>query len=529
MNKKYPIPYILTLIIMVSSMTAFSQIVNESFETWPPSGWDISPETGNGAWVQNNGTYITDDGNVGPGFVFDGEQAAMFSNYDFIPDVQGSMTTPLFDLSTLTVPYLTFQWWNNDAPMQPGLLKILTSIDGMMFVEIDEIEVKESGENFVEYHIVIDPEVVKIQIIAVSDYGLKNTYIDAFIIDEAPSCIKPNELSLLNTSASSATIDWINGGIEEAWIIEYGIAGFNLGEGMSLNTDSHPYTIQNLESNTNYEVYVKSDCTESDSEWEGPLAFTTDCDVIIPFDWGEGFENGNLGCFTVQQTNEVDTWYYTTAAGFIEPHSGEGHARIGYNVNPQDEYLISPVFDLSGIALPFLDFWWALSYSYSVAPDDNYDLIVEATTNGGLSWTPLWDETMAGQFDNWIYYNTSIDLQEFAGEDSFQFAFHYIGADGAAAYIDDVSVHAVTGIDKNLSNEEIRVYPNPANSFIKISSTESLNRINLFNLMGQKIYTLNVSSQSQVQLNTATFENGIYILEIETSTGIESKRLSIQK
>lgn len=525
MNKIYPLHYILILMLMVGSFTASSQIINESFETWPPTDWSISPSSGTGAWVQNNGTY---DGNSGPGFVFDGEQAAMFSNYDFIPDTEGSMTTPSFDLSSLTVPYLTFQWWNNDAPIQPSLLKISTSIDGVMFVEIDVIEATGSGENFVEYHKVLDSDVVKIQITAVSDYGLKNTYVDAFIIDEAPECIKPNELSLVYTDANSTIIDWTNGGIEEAWIIEYGEAGFSLGEGTSLNTNAHPYSIENLEANSNYDVYVKSDCGENDSDWEGPLAFTTDCDVIIPFDWEEGFENGNLGCFSVLQSNEEDTWYYTTAAGFIEPHSGEGHARIGYNVNPQDEYLISPIFDLTSLGAPQMSFWWALSYSYSVEPDNNYDLIVEATTNGGLSWIPIWDETMVGEFEDYTYYNAWIDLQAYTDEDSFQFAFHYVGTDGAAAYIDEINLGTEVGIDENNSSQNIRVFPNPANDFVQISSNMDLNRINLYNLMGQKIYTLNVSSQSQAQISTVQFKNGIYILEIETSTGIESKRLSIQ-
>ncbi|NPD45282.1 MULTISPECIES: T9SS type A sorting domain-containing protein [unclassified Lentimicrobium] len=528
MIKTYRLHIILLLMIFVSSFTASGQIINESFETWPPADWTISPNSGTGAWVQNNGIYNTDDGNAGPGFVFDGEQAAMFSNYDFIPNIEGSITTPSFDLSSLITPYLTFQWWNNDAPLEPSLLKISTSIDGVIFVEIDVIEATGSGDNFVEYHKVLDPDVVKIQITAVSDFGFKNTYVDAFIIDEAPDCIKPNDLSLVYTDGNSATIDWTNGGIEESWFIEYGESGFNLGEGTSLSTDSHPYEIMDLEANTSYDVYVKANCGENESDWEGPLSFSTDCDVIIPIDWEEGFENGNLGCFSVQQSNEEDTWYYTPAAGFIEPHSGEGHARIGYNVNPQDEYLISPVFNLAYTGFPQLSFWWALSYNYSVAPNDNYDLIVEVTTNGGLTWTPIWDETMVGEFENWVYYEAFIDISAYSDEDSFQFAFHYIGADGAAAYIDDIILTTEVGITENKSSDNVRLFPNPANDFVQISSAESLNRINLYNLMGQKIYTLNVSDQSQVQLNTALFENGIYILEIESSTSIESKRLSIQ-
>lgn len=529
MIKTYSLQYILILTMLISSFSASSQIINESFEIWPPTDWSISPNSGTGAWVQNNGTYNTDDGNAGPGFVFDGEQAAMFSNYDFIPNTEGTMTTPSFDLSSLNIPYLTFQWWNNDAPLEPSLLKISTSIDGVMFVEIDVIETTGCGDDFVEYHKILDSDVVKVQIMAVSDFGFKNTYVDAFIIDEAPDCIKPSELSLVYTDGNSATIDWLNGGIEEAWHIEYGLAGFNLGEGISLNTDAHPYEIVDLEANTIYDFYVKSDCGENESDWEGPLSFSTNCDVIIPFDWEEGFENGNLGCFSVQQFNAEDTWYYTPAAGFIEPHSGEGHARIGYNVNPQDEYLISPVFDLTSLGAPQLSFWWALSYSYSVAPNDNYDLIVEVTTNGGLNWTPIWDETMVGEFDNWTYYNSWIDLQAYTEEDSFQFAFHYVGADGAAAYIDEIIVETEVGITERNSSQNIRVFPNPANNFVQIISTESLSRINLYNLMGQKIHTKNVSDQTQVQLNTAQFENGIYILELETAAGSESKRLSIQK
>lgn len=505
-----------------------AQVIEEGFESWPPAFWTVEPASGNGSWVQNNGDIPTPGGNAGPGMAYEGEYAAMYNNYDYLPEVTGSMTSPTFELSSLETPMVHFYWWNNDAPLEPARVVVQSSNDGINFTSLDTIACIGSGETtWIEYYHLLNADDIQIRIFGISDYGLKNTYIDAFSIAEAPTCLQPSNLTVNNITPNSADIDWTMGNDETAWIVEFGIAGFEIGTGTTISADSHPISLEDLSSNTNYEFYVKSDCDDEVSPWAGPLAFTTVCEVITAFPWVEGFENGNLGCFSIQQSNPVETWYWTDELAFIGPYAGEGYARIAYSLSAQDEWMISPVLDLSGVSAPSLSFYWSLSYIFSMDPNDNYDLIVKVTTDGE-NWTNIWDESMVGVFENWIYYEQIIDLQEYQGEPSFQFAFNYVGIDGAAAYIDEVLLDIETAITNSDPLEiNTQLYPNPSSTLINIDSKEAIHKVSIYNMMGQLMNEYMINEVHHCQIPLHEIPNGNYYLKIQTETNQESKLIHV--
>ena len=524
--------YLIAITILSIFISTFSnaQVLEEGFESWPPALWTLEPAAGNGAWVQSDCDIPTGGGNAGPGEALEGEFAAMFNNYDYIPNVTGSMTSPAFDLSSLETPMVHFYWWNNDAPLEPSRLVIQSSSDGISFNTLDTIATIGSGETtWIEYFHLLEANITHIKITGISDYGLKNTFIDGFSIEEVPSCLQPSNLTAINIEPTSVNIDWTNGNDETAWTLEYGLAGFEQGFGTFVSAESHPYTIEGLNSNTNYEVYVKSDCGNESSPWAGPLAFTTICEIITDLPWEEGFENNNLGCFSVQQSNSEETWYWTNETAFIGPYSGEGYARITYSLSPQDEWMISPIFDLSMHENPSLLFYWSLSYTYSIDPNDNYDLYVKVTTDGD-NWTSIWDESMVGVFENWVYYEQILDLNEYQGEPYFQFAFNYVGTDGAAAYIDEVHLDIETSISNpNVQDNRVHLYPNPSSSFVNIQSEDKIKSIRIYNMMGQLVLQKTIPSEKHIQLSTGFLDNGKYIMKVESIQGIETLSLSISK
>lgn len=521
---------ILALITILFTSTLNAQVLEEGFESWPPSEWTLEPISGSGEWVQSDCDIPTTGGNAGPGEALEGGFAAMFNNYDYVPNVTGSMMTPAFDLSSLEVPMVHFFWWNNDAPLEPSRLVVQSSSDGISFSSLDTITCTGSGEtNWIEYYHLLEANTTHIKIRGISDYGLKNTFVDVFSIMEAPSCLQPSNLTAYNIEATSANIEWTNGNDETAWTLEYGLAGFEQGNGTLIPISSHPYTIEDLSSNTNYEVYIQSDCDDEESPWAGPLAFTTICETITDLPWEEGFENGNLGCFAIQQSNPVETWYWTDETAFIGPYAGEGYARIAYSLSPQNEWMVSPVFDLSGYPNPSLIFHWSLSYTYSIDPNDNYDLFVRVTTDGE-NWTPIWDESMVGVFENWIYYEETLDLSTYQDEPYFQFAFNYVGTDGAAAYLDEILLDYQTGLSaQNSSKNNIVLFPNPSADFVNIQSEEGMQNISIYNMMGQLVLNKAISSETEVQLSTRFLDNGMYIVKVESLQGIETLDLSISK
>ncbi|PKR80207.1 metalloprotease [Brumimicrobium salinarum] len=80
---------------------------------------------------------------------------------------------------------------------------------------------------------------------------------------------------------------------------------------------------------------------------------------------------------------------------------------------------------------------------------------------------------------------------------------------------------------ENLIKNEIKVYPNPTNGWVKIDFMENLNgsTLKVFDITGKLVQQLNIQDQKQVQFHLEG-ETGIYILEISTiNNSIYRKKL----
>ena len=75
---------------------------------------------------------------------------------------------------------------------------------------------------------------------------------------------------------------------------------------------------------------------------------------------------------------------------------------------PQNEWIITPEINLEGYTEVFLSFYWFMSYFWSVYPYNNYDFNVYIDSDNGTDWINIWNEETLGQFENWIWHNTSL-------------------------------------------------------------------------------------------------------------------------
>ena len=71
----------------------------------------------------------------------------------------------------------------------------------------------------------------------------------------------------------------------------------------------------------------------------------------------------------------------------------------------------------------------------------------------------------------------------------------------------------------------IRIYPNPADSMLSISSTEnqSITSVELYNILGKKVLTTTTKT-----IYVSKYQTGIYLLKIKTQKGQVTKRIVIQ-
>jgi len=97
-------------------------------------------------------------------------------------------------------------------------------------------------------------------------------------------CPTPTNIVAENITATSADISWTEIGTATEWEIEYGEIGFTPGDGILIqDNDGEPgETIDGLQPATLYNVYVRAICEFSESEWVGPVTFSTEEAACLP-------------------------------------------------------------------------------------------------------------------------------------------------------------------------------------------------------------------------------------------------------
>ena len=113
---------------------------------------------------------------------------------------------------------------------------------------------------------------------------------DRWIVDDVrvvERCINPENIEVGSISQVGATITWDNPSgaqLFEVEIVEFPNTPTGVGVQVGPATS---YSPNNLDPSTQYEVYVRAICSESNSEWVGPVNFTTSspgltCNSAIP-------------------------------------------------------------------------------------------------------------------------------------------------------------------------------------------------------------------------------------------------------
>lgn len=141
------------------------------------------------------------------------------------------------------------------------------------------------------------------------------------------------------------------------------------------------------------------------------------------------------------------------------------------NIAPQNEWVISPSYDLSTFSNIYLTFspWMYFNREDMVA--DAFDFKVLISTDNGTSWTEIWNEDSLNttNLDGTYFYDRTISksLQSFSGAGmtnvkiGFQFISNGTSTNYNAIYLMDVKISTDCPITtlSNLSSTEISWFP----------------------------------------------------------------------
>ncbi|MBW6498149.1 MAG: T9SS type A sorting domain-containing protein, partial [Bacteroidales bacterium] len=82
------------------------------------------------------------------------------------------------------------------------------------------------------------------------------------------------------------------------------------------------------------------------------------------------------------------------------------------------------------------------------------------------------------------------------------------------------------GVGPDLSQQQLLIYPNPAKNELTIEAA-FIKRVALFNLVGQLAFDQEILREKTVVIDISQLKEGLYIIQVETKTGIIAKRISI--
>jgi len=194
-------------------------------------------------------------------------------------------------------------------------------------------------------------------------YNINGWYIDNIVIDVAPTCLKPVELTATDITTTSALLEWTAGGTETKWNIKYGEPGFDPEtEGTLISgITTNPFLLEGLNSSTDYAFSVQADCGEGDvSAWSVKKTFATLCETISNFPWTESFEGVTIDAIPNCWFKESGNWVTTNNANSTyDADARTGTQFLRERWGASNAYIWTPGFAVQAGKTYEFSFWWA--------------------------------------------------------------------------------------------------------------------------------------------------------------------------
>ncbi len=177
----------------------------------------------------------------------------------------------------------------------------------------------------------------------------------------------------------------------------------------------------------------------------------------------EDFDSGTFppSNWTVQSGSSSTITNPATQAWHEENNGNPNNcASVLYDnsVDTHDEWLITPTINLSASSSNVrLEFEFNTSQFWHVTPNDNADIEVVASTDGGNTWSSalfveddlslLQAAGLTLDWEQYVWTTARVDISAYSGMSNVQFAWHYAGTDGAQYNLDNVSIYDVEAND----------------------------------------------------------------------------------
>ena len=179
-------------------------------------------------------------------------------------------------------------------------------------------------------------------------------------------------------------------------------------------------------------------------------------------------------------------------------------ADVDFTINDQTSYfyyLIAPVDTLAAYNLGTAD---AARGYLEANGTKNYEAMSGTV---GSTDSPLTNNV------EYVVYAFAYNKNEVLG--TYNNPIHFITGQGVVNGLNDVE-----GVSSS-------VYPNPAKDNVNIASKAKIERVEMFNMMGQKVSEKSVNSMI-TSVNVANLNAGTYVVKVYTNAGVATKKIVVE-
>ena len=346
------------------SAQEYGSILNESFEEGIPSTWTQENVSGNVNWVVETG------GNYPKGAYFGEKRLIFCSNASVSTNAVTRLVTPILDgFSSLRDPILVFAHaqdkWTNDF----DTLKVLYRSAGMKdwaLLKVYDRYIARWQVDTISLTFIAGARDFQIAFQASDNLG-RGVVLDNVEVRSAPSCFVPEDIAVKNITNNSAEITWFGAWDAESFAIKVSTTPLSdadlSGNGKAdvkdeeIDSETEIYLIDNLNVNTKYYFYLRTNCYGEYSKWHVD-SFQTYNLLEIPHT-----ENFNLPA-NPGFADRLPRWYYGSSEGVAAPFINTGHTSYLF------EYSADSTFALMFYGQEFSDH--PTDYTLPVIPERAY-------------------------------------------------------------------------------------------------------------------------------------------------------------
>ena len=286
-------------------------------------------------------------------------------------------------------------------------------------------------------------------------------YLDNIVVEEIQTCARPENVKVADISFDYAKLSWQSPAVNNKWAVLLAkqkltndqLAESKIDDDLVFRVDtvtSNPCTIQNLESNTGYYVYVRAICNDEVGVWSRVITLRTNCQPQTPNDLKvEDFEFFTEGvapdCYLVGNNTSMNnsayipycTREYANKGGLV---SLKIRSEVSSTAVFNGAYVVSPRLDVDDIKNVRLKFWGAAPSKTYASDKYAHSIIVGVVTNPSNLGTFEAIDTLNFGLD-WRPYEVTFEEYDgdYLGNQGKYIIFVSDFSKSNVVYIDDIS------------------------------------------------------------------------------------------